>query len=391
MLRFILTVLLILFTASFSFSTPEVTFNIFNSSYVYDDENGSGNGNNWDVTQYTLTYIQDIFQPYFTIKMNDMLAFKLGAGFLIDFNQESKVDNYYPYISTTLDFGESTLTVGSIDNNHNMPAPLMDEASSITPNIRITNHNHMMYSLFSNVAPNEIIEYNPTINEDTCGFYQYGGSLNWNTAYNLSGELYMNWQEMDISNALENHRERFDCALIESYELLDVIPLYGVIHYWHNGGHETPHPVPVTENYTAAFGLRNTNIDILYMASEMYFDRDIPSFSTFGQAIYIDYHLRFGNLDIQPEFWVNDTWIIPNNHFISVEGDPYFNTPLYAGINFYYNFYFDKEKTTLCQMGFVNGTYITSPSVSYSPDNIRNDFLLRVNFQYSFDIIKENS
>jgi hypothetical protein len=245
----------------------------------------------------------------------------------------------------------------------------------------------MMYSLFSNVAPNEITEFYPTIDDDTCGFYQYGGALNWNTAYNLSGELYLNWQEMDISNAFEAHRERFDTALIESYRLFDVVPLYCCLHYWHNGGHETDHPVPVTENYTAAFGLRNTNFDILYMASEMYYDRNIPSMSVFGQAIYIDYRLRFWNFEIQPEFFVSDAWINPDDQFISVEGDPYFYVPLYAGINFYYNFYFDKERTTLCQMGFVNGTYIAATSEPYSPDNLRNDFLLRVNFQYSFDIL----
>lgn len=387
MRRFYLPVFLFMLITSFSYPSPSVTFDIFNSSYVYDDENGNGNGNDWDLTQYTLTYIQDIFQPYFTIKLNDMLSFKAGAGFLIDFNQESKVDNYYPYVSTTLNFGGTTLTVGSIDNNHNMPAPMMDEASSITPDIRITNHNHMMYSLFSNAAPDEITEFNPTIDEDTCGFYQYGGALNWNTAYNLSGELYLNWQEMDISNAFESHRERFDTALIESYQLFDVVPLYGCLHYWHNGGHETDHPVPVTENYTAAFGLRNTNFDILYMASEMYYDRNIPSMSVFGQAIYIDYRLRFWNFEIQPEFFISDAWINPGDQFISVEGDPYFYVPLYAGINFYYNFYFDKERTTLCQMGFVNGTYIAATSEPYSPDNLRNDFLLRVNFQYSFDIL----
>ena len=387
MFRLLLPVLLI-FAASVSYSNPSVTFDIFNSSYVYDDENGNGNGNNWDLTQYTLTYIQDIFQPYFTIKVNDMLSFKAGAGFLIDFNQESKIDNYYPYISTILNFGETTLTVGSIDNNHNMPAPLMDEASSITPDIRVTNHNHILDGIYSNAAPGELSEFNPTLGEDTCGYYQYGGAFNWNTSCSLSGELYINWQEMDLSNAVEDHRERFDAALIESYDLLDAVPLYGCVHYWHNGGHETYHPVLVTENYTAAFGLRNTNFDILYLASEMYYDRDIPSMSVFGQAIYLDYHIRFGDFDIQPEFFVSDSWMNPGDQFISVEGDPYFYTPLYAGINFYYNFYFDKERTTLCQMGFVNGTYIAAVNEPYSFDNIRNDFLLRVNFKYSFDIIK---
>src|SRR5208337_1339242 len=105
---------------------------------------------------------------------------------------------------------------------------------------------------------------------------------------------------MDISNNFEIHRERFDCALIETYELFGELPLYGCAHYWHNGGHETYHPVLVTENYTAALGIRNTNIDILYMVSELFPDRDIPSMAIFGQAIYIDYHIRIWNIEIQP-------------------------------------------------------------------------------------------
>jgi hypothetical protein len=303
----------------------------------------------------------------------------------MDFNQQQKLDNYYPYVQTRLDFGISALTVGSIDNNHNMPAPMMDEASSITPDIRITNHNHMPYSLFESVASNEFTEFNPTVDDDTCGFYQYGGAYTWDSVMG-KGELYLNWQEMDLSNAFEDHRERFDCALIESYRLFNALPLYGCVHYYHNGGHETDHPVPVTENYTGAFGLRNTNIDILYMVSELFPDRDIPSMAVFGQAVYIDYHFRIWDIEIQPEFFISDAWINPNDHFISVEGDPYFYVPLYAGINIYYNVYFDKERTTLCQMGFVNGTYIASTGESYNPDSIRNDFLLRVNFQYSFNI-----
>ncbi len=373
----------LLFAGCACYAEGSVTFNIYNSSYVYNDENGS----DWDLTQYTLTYIEDIFQPYFTINVNDSLAFRIGSGFLIPFNQESKILDYYPYVQTRMTFGKELLVIGSLDGNHNFPAPIMDPASGITPAIRVTNHNHITYGMVSNAAPNELAEYNPTLDEDTHGVYEYGGSLAWNENIG-SGELYVNWQEMDLSNSLESHRERFDVGLIDAYEMAGFIPMYGCLHYWHNGGHETYHPIGVTENYTGAFGLRDTNFDILYMFSILFPVRGVDSLNVYGQAVYLDYHIRIFGIDVEPEFFVTDEWLNHKDHFISAEGDPYFYVPLYLGLNIYYNFYFDKDKTTLIQIGFVNGTYLGTVDETYTFLNLRNDQLFRINFQYVFDIVK---
>ncbi len=82
--------LIVIFLLFFSFLFSQVEFCIFNSSYLYNGENATY----WEETRYTLTYLENLFQPYLKIKQDENLTFKIGAGILLPFNQEDKIKNF---------------------------------------------------------------------------------------------------------------------------------------------------------------------------------------------------------------------------------------------------------------------------------------------------------
>jgi len=200
------------------------------------------------------------------------------------------------------------------------------------------------------------------------------------------GELYMNWQLADTTN----HRERFDVGLIQ--EGVAEIPLYFAFHYWHNGGHEHEHVIGITENYVGSVGWEFPSVGkrsgFYYLVSYFLPDRDNrPELNQFGQAFYTRWDLSFENWRVVPHLFVSSEWLGKGEKFVSIEGDPFYRVPLYAGVNVFY-----QQKIVngaVFTLGFVNGTFLPSTTSPYDWKMIRYDQLIRVEFQYEFPV-REN-
>jgi hypothetical protein len=349
----------------FQILTAKVQFILKNSGYAYNGENGEY----WEETRDTITYFEDLVQPYFLISFSSNVEFKLGAGFLVPFNQEEKIKNYYPYVQSKLYLGDYTLVVGSLDGAHNFPPPILDPLVNLTPQVRVLTASQIPipYEYF----PDGIYSH---------GLYEYGGQLEWKALYG-KGELYMNWQLPDTVN----HRERFDVGLIHSYD-----PFYSAFHYWHNGGHENPHPIAITENYTAAAGLRNETYSILYVASYFIPDREKhPEKNVFGEGLYLEYNFYLFDFQLQFQGFASDQFWADNHQFISVEGDPFYRVPLYLGFNVFRKWKIDDYVNL--QIGFINGTFLPYTYIAWDAKMIRYDQLLKIDMEYKFDLIKEET
>ncbi|MCX7820639.1 MAG: hypothetical protein N2258_03085 [Brevinematales bacterium] len=350
-----ISVLSILYCSIYS----SVDLNIFNSSYAYNGENASY----WEETRYTLTYFENLFQPYFTIKSGENLIFKIGCGFLLPFNQEDKIKNYYPYFQTKVVNDGFSFIIGSLENDHNFPACILDPLVNMTPQVRVItksqipiDYENFPYGIYSH------------------GFYEYGLQLK----YKEYLDFYYNWQLPD--NLF--HRERFDIGLIINFN-----SIYFATHYWHNGGHENPHPVEITENYIVATGVRNTNFSILYLLSYFLPDRDAhPEKNIFGQALYLEWNLILFDFKLQPIFFITSSFINQSEKYISIEGDPFYRVPLYAGFNVEKSIKIGEE--CIINIGFVNGTFLPYTDVSWTPMMIRYDQKLQVNVEYKFSILE---
>lgn len=362
MKRSIVSLFIIMTTAALSYGT-EVQAGIKNSGLAYNGENGTY----WEQTRYTLTYFEDLIQPYLRIQFNSAVEFTGGLGLLVPFDQESKIANYYPYIQTKFHFDQATLILGSLDGNHNFPPFILDPLVNLTPEIRIQTESQIpidyefyKYSKFSH------------------GLYEYGLQYLWDLTIG-KGEVYMNWQLADT----DQHRERFDVGFIHSFD-----PLYIGLHYWHNGGHENPHPISITEDYSGAIGLRNATFSLLYTASYFLPDRDSrPELNTFGQAIYGEYHFRFLEWDFELQGFVSDKLLVTNHQYITIEGDPFYRVPAYLGFNFYKTISFGKEVSL--KLGFVNGAFLPNPGDVFNWKMIRYDQLLKADFDYRFELVKQ--
>ncbi|MCB0404690.1 MAG: hypothetical protein KDD51_07865, partial [Bdellovibrionales bacterium] len=67
-------------------SKNSVKLRLYNSGYAYNGENDA-----WAETRVTLTYFENLFEPTLLVDINPEIAFKVGAGLLIPFDQEQKV------------------------------------------------------------------------------------------------------------------------------------------------------------------------------------------------------------------------------------------------------------------------------------------------------------
>ncbi len=352
---FYLTLFLFIYCSLFS----SVDFNIFNSSYAYNGENGAY----WEETRYTLTYFENLFQPYFTIKNSENLIFKAGIAFLIPYNQEDKIKNFYPYIQTKVINEGFEFIIGSLDNDHDFPPCILDPLVNLTPQIRVITKSQIPidYETF----PYGIMSH---------GFYEYGLQIK----YKKNLDVYYNWQLPD--NVF--HRERFDIGLILNYN-----SIYFATHYWHNGGHENPHPVEITENYVVAMGLRNTNFSLLYLISYFLPDRDSrPEMNVFGQAIYLEGNIYLFDFKFQGLLFLTSSFLNNNEKFISIEGDPFYRVPLYIGLNIERVIKISEDCNL--RLGFVNGTFLPYIYVRWDPLMIRYDQKLQLTVDYTFSIVE---
>ncbi len=208
------------------------------------------------------------------------------------------------------------------------------------------------------------------------GFYEYGIQLKYEKDFYFS-DVYINWQLPDT----EFHRERFDIGLIGKIGWF-----YFGFHYWHNGGHENPHPVEITENYVGAIGFRNKFFTALYLISYFLPDRDAhPEKNVFGQGIYFEGNIELFGFNIQPQFFMSSSFINKNERFISIEGDPFYRVPLYFGLNF--SKVFKLAEDYFLEIGFINGSFLPAPDVAWDPMMIRYDQKLQITLNYSFPLL----
>lgn len=355
----------ILLLLSLSFVYPSVQFRLKNTAFIYNAENTAY----WEETRTTLTYLEDLIQPYFVFTVNSNIEFKAGVGILVPFDQEGKIASYYPYLQSRFSANGWTLVLGSLDGNHDLPEPILDPLTSLTPQVRVLSKSQIPIS-YENF-PNGL---------DSHGQYEYGIQTKWDQFFG-KGDLYINWQLEDTVN----HRERFDIGLIHSYSIL-----YGAFHYWHNGGHENPHPVAITEDYTAAFGLKNGTFSFLYLASYFIPDREQNAqLNVFGQGLYGEYHFQLFEFDLVLHGFLSDRLIMTNHQFISMEGDPFYRVPVYFGLNIFKTWKFDED--IILKIGFVNGIYMAYPERTYNWDSFRYDQMIRADMEFKFDLLQEKA
>jgi len=326
-------------------------FQIKNSVYAYNAEN-----THFNETRTTLTYFGNILQPEILILPNKKIKFTVGIGLFIPFDQEFKTAKYFPVIQTQLKFNKLLLNLGSLDSDHNFPTTVINDIAKTVDSIRIINNNRYQISR---------------------GRYEYGFQLKWLEKM-FFGELYMNWQLKDTIN----HKERFDAGLINTIDFFSV-PLYFAFHYWHNGGHENPHTISITENYVGVIGLRNKTFNILYHYSLFLPDRDGNSSLNFsGQGLYFDYLFNIGIVTIQPIGWVSDTYLNKNNKYFSAEGEPFYSRPFYLGLNIILNI--PVTDNFILLLKFKNGTFQADINEKYNLKMIRYDQMIKFNFKYKF-------
>lgn len=340
-----------------------VEFQVRNQAYAYNGESGTA----WEETRTTLTYLENLFEPSVIFRTTPGLAFQAGIGVLTPYNQEIKVSAFYPVLLFSYEWDIFQLRAGTMRNSHDLPAPLLDPLTAVTPQVRLVSK--------SQLPLNTNESY--TAGEFTHGLYEYGISLGWKNA-GLTGEAWVNWQLLD----LPLHRERFDMGLVACYRAAGM-PLYAALHYWHNGGHENPHPVSITENYTLAAGLHDTSLDVLYLASYLLPDRDSnPALNTFGQGLYLRYAFPLWMFTLETEGFVSSRVLFADQQFVSVEGDPFYRIPLYLGINLKHRTVVSEEFTI--EVSFINGIFLTAADAVYDPRMVRYDQFIRLDYLYKF-------
>lgn len=371
MKRLLLIVTLLIMFNNFAVAAPEVDFNLFTSSYAYNGENTQ-----WEETRTTLTYFENFTEASFKIKFNELIDVDLGMAVLLPFTFEFP-DNvrFFPIVTSRIGNDAVQLRIGTLKGGHNLPSPIRDPLMDMTPVVRSTIDNTLIKD-----GP-ETYKYNDKL---THGYYEYGASFEWFKGGR--GEVYMNWQILHT----ERHRERFDVGL--TYALDFVSPIftpYLAVHYWHNGGHEFPLVVntttgertpSITENYTGAIGINSKWLSILYLASYNIPDRD-NNVTQFGHGIYLRGNIPVKNwFEIEPLVFVSG-WYLNNDHrFISVEGDPFFRVPFYAGLNVKKEFVFSNGISL--SLGFINGVFLTETGEVGG----RYDQTLSFNFTYNIPV-----
>lgn len=373
MKKIIFSAFILLSSFSFAYSAPEVDFNLFTSSYAYNAENTQ-----WEETRTTLTYFENFTEASFKIKFNELIDVDLGLAVFLPFTFEFP-DNvrFFPIVTSRIGNDAVQLRIGTLKGGHNLPAPIRDPLIDMTPVVRSTIDNTLIKD-----GP-ETYKYNDKF---THGYYEYGASFEWFKGGR--GEIYMNWQILHT----ERHRERFDVGLTYALDFVSPIftPYIG-IHYWHNGGHEFPLVVntttgertpSITENYTGAIGINSKHLSILYVASYNIPDRD-NNVTQFGHGLYLRGTIPVKNwFEIEPLMFVSGWYLNHDHRFISVEGDPFFRVPFYAGLNIKKEFVF-KNGISL-SLGFINGVFLTETGEVGG----RYDQTLSFNFTYNIPVTK---
>lgn len=373
MKKIIFSAFILLSSFSFAYSAPEVDFNLYTSSYAYNGENTQ-----WEETRTTLTYFENFTEASFKIKFNELIDVDLGLAVLIPFTFEFP-DNvrFFPIVTSRIGNDAVQLRIGTLKGGHNLPAPIRDPLIDMTPVVRSTIDNTLIKD-----GP-ETYKYNDKF---THGYYEYGASFEWFKGGR--GEIYMNWQMLHT----ERHRERFDVGLTYALDFVSPIftPYIG-IHYWHNGGHEFPLVVntttgertpAITENYTGAIGINSKWLSILYLASYNIPDRD-NNVTQFGHGLYLRGTIPVKNwFEIEPLMFVSGWYLNHDHRFISVEGDPFFRVPFYAGLNIKKEFVFDNGISL--SLGFINGIFLTETGEVGG----RYDQALSFNFTYNIPVTK---
>jgi len=336
---------------------------LWNSFLFYNKENGA-----WEETSITLTYFENLFQPFLEFNLGDKARFRAGAGLLVGMNQEEKVRKAYPFVQSRIFLSEeSTFDMGSLDPVHDFPAPILDPLTALTPQIRLGDSTQVPITY----------ESFPYTGKHSHGLYEYGVAYRWGGEGDGRGELYMNWQLPDTVN----HRERFDIGFTMRKALIG-LPWYAGVHYWHNGGHENPHPVEITENYQVAFGLRTDTFNFLALGSLFIPDRSKSYLTKTGAAIYADYRLMWGDWFFQPVLFISDELRNRANQYVSIEGDPFFRVPFYAGLNL--GTQWEVWKHCTLDLRFVNGFFQRSAAEGFRPTKARYDQMLRFQINYLF-------
>ena len=373
MKKLIFSTFILLSSFSFAYSAPEVDFNLYTSSYAYNGENTQ-----WEETRTTLTYFENFTEASFKIKFNELIDVDLGLAVLLPFTFEFP-DNvrFFPIVTSRIGNDAVQLRIGTLKGGHNLPAPIRDPLIDMTPVVRSTIDNTLIKD-----GP-ETYKYNDKF---THGYYEYGASFEWFKGGR--GEIYMNWQMLHT----ERHRERFDVGLTYALDFVSPIftPYIG-IHYWHNGGHEFPLVVntttgertpAITENYTGAIGINSKWLSILYLASYNIPDRD-NNVTQFGHGLYLRGTIPVKNwFEIEPLMFVSGWYLNHDHRFISVEGDPFFRVPFYAGLNIKKEFVFDNGISL--SLGFINGIFLTETGEVGG----RYDQALSFNFTYNIPVTK---
>lgn len=373
MKKLIFSAFILLSSFSFAYSAPEVDFNLYTSSYAYNGENTQ-----WEETRTTLTYFENFTEASFKIKFNELIDVDLGMAVLLPFTFEFP-DNvrFFPIVTSRIGNDAVQLRIGTLKGGHNLPAPIRDPLMDMTPVVRSTIDNTIIKD-----GP-ETYKYNDKL---THGYYEYGASFEWFKGGR--GEIYMNWQMLHT----ERHRERFDVGLTYALDFVSPIftPYIG-IHYWHNGGHEFPLVVntttgertpAITENYTGAIGINSKWLSILYLASYNIPDRD-NNVTQFGHGLYLRGTIPVKNwFEIEPLMFVSGWYLNHDHRFISVEGDPFFRVPFYAGLNIKKEFVFDNGISL--SLGFINGVFLTETGEVGG----RYDQALSFNFTYNIPVTK---
>ena len=345
----------------------DVDFKLFNRGLAYNAENTY-----WNETQVTLTYFENLTEASFGFHFNDFISLRVGGAVLIPFSLELPDGiRFFPFVQSQISNEYVSLTMGTLDSDHNFPAVLFDPMIKLTPYVRASVNNLRMPNL------NETYEYG----KFTHGFYEYGLSFKWFKGG--TGELFMNWQLLHT----ENHRERFDVGLTYALDFIETFTPYIGARYWHNGGHEYPlvdGSPAITENYSGGIGVHSDMVSILYLASYNIVDRDFDlSNNEFGQAFYARVRFSvFGLFDLEPSVFVSSYYIDKNQRYISVEADPFFRVPFYFGLNIFRDWEF--ANGIELSLMFINGVFLTEDNSV----GIRYDQGINFDFTYKLDITK---
>lgn len=354
-------------------SAVDVDFSLKNFSHIYNGENGSY----WKETRTTLTYLDNTVEPTFIFTFSPTVSLEAGAGFYFTFDQETKLRTWFPVFRSVFRFNWGEFVVGSLKNDHDLPECILDPLIRFNPVMRLPMESTSQYPL------NTYEGY--AISAASHGRYEYGTQLRWDSVIG-KGEIYINWQLADLSNGQETHRERFDVGLIHHYDL-GPLPLYAAVHYWHNGGHENPHPYSITEDYSYSAGFRNSNWSVLALASTLIPDREShPEYTTNGFGLYAEANLPFFDWEIGLRGFVSAEFLDPKLKFITVEGDPFYRVPAYVGLNFSRGF--ELTPDTSLKIGFVNGIYHPKMGTEFTWLNIRYDQSVQFNIEYKIPLTR---